>query len=145
MRVLLGFVALSLMTLAISCGVGANSSAVSPTSELSPTATLPPLLTGAHGFYPADGATNVSTDTFVEFLLSRPVPIVRISLSPDVPLGPAETTPSEFGGSQSYVYRPRSSLAPATTYEVTLEYGQVDEGTGGENTRVATWQFTTAP
>jgi hypothetical protein len=76
------------------------------------------------------------------------MPIMSLSLSPEVPLEQVEfmqigRRDPVAGEGELYLYRPRTPLAPTTTYEATLEIGYTD-GTGQEHRATRVWQFTTS-
>jgi hypothetical protein len=91
--------------------------------------------------YPAEGAVGVSTHTTLEAVLYQAMPIVRLSISPEVPLERIDDVEAELVEriGEVYLYRPLTPLLPDTSYEVTVEIGRVE---GDTVTR--TWTFTTS-
>ncbi|MEW5827023.1 MAG: Ig-like domain-containing protein [Candidatus Bipolaricaulota bacterium] len=98
---------------------------------------------------PADGTSEVGTDTLFTVFFNRPVVALAALSAPDTaPLAqPLQVEPAVDGtgqwiGTSVYVFAPSSSLRGGTTYTARIPAGLEDE-TGGLLVEDAVWTFTT--
>ncbi len=136
-----------------------ESSSPTPARVATPQQSEDPFLTVLRP-YPEDGAIGVTPHTTIQFELYREMPVVQVSISPDIQIERLQFKQNERSVKVAswtdlregnydpwqgyyYLYRPTSDLEPGTTYEVSVELGRVDHQ-GRQNTVVRTWQFTTS-
>ncbi|MCS7221487.1 MAG: Ig-like domain-containing protein [Anaerolineae bacterium] len=96
---------------------------------------------------PADGASDVPTDTSITIVFNRPVvPLTGVEEQAGLPqplkLEPAITGRGEWLNTSIYTFRPSEPLAATTRYTITVPAGLTDH-TGGILAQDYTWTFTT--
>jgi hypothetical protein len=118
---------------------------VTPPASPSPTPTWGDPYLSIVDRYPVEGADGIPTESTIQFNLYDSLPVVRVSLSPDIELERVDNEDAEPMGfiGEVYIYRPLAPLEPNTTYAVTLELSRSEDGDPSRSATY-TWEFTTS-
>ena len=95
----------------------------------------------AFDLFPEPNSTDVSLDSNISISISRPAPVVNMSITPKVEVKEKIAEVIGFNGRYTFIFS--EYLKTSTTYTVTIIFGVTSAPEGFSPTNSKTWIFTT--